>query len=372
MIDAALLWDMGLMIVAATLGAHLARIFRQPLIVGYVLAGVIIGPSILGLITNHDVIRTFSELGIAFLLFIVGLELDLKKLASVGRASTIIALVNSTVMFCAGYAAAHMLGFTALEPVYMGLVLAISSTMVVIKILSDKNELETLHGRIILGILLVQDIIAITALSILSTIKTPHDLSTILFADILNGVFVGAGLFSIALVISRFILPSLFRVISTSHELLFITALSVFFLFTGLSQAIGFSLAVGAFVAGIAIATFPYNLEIEWKMKSLRDFFSTIFFVSLGMEIFELNAHAILISIPFIILILTLKPLTFIPLTSLLGYGRRVSFLTGASLTQISEFSLIIAMTGLSLGHIDNFFFSITAFIALMTFTFTG
>jgi len=372
-VEPELLKEIGLMVISGTLMAHLTRFLKQPLIIGYILAGIIIGPAGLGLITNTETIRTLSELGIAFLLFIVGMELDLQRLASVGLASTVTALVNAVVMFILGFGLSHLLGFTGLPAIYMGLILGLSSTMVVIKLLSDKNELETLHGRIILGILMVQDVIAVLALSILSTMEGMTSLSMVPFESIINALVLGAGMFSIALVASKFILPSLFHLISNRHELLFATALSVFFIFTGIASLINFSIAVGAFMAGLAIATFPYNMEIEWRIRSLRDFFLILFFVSLGMEIwFGAILETIIYSIPFIVVVLLIKPLLLMLCTSLFRYGRRISFLTASGLAQISEFSLIIAMTGLSLGHIEPRLFSIVAVVSVITFVLTG
>ena len=149
--------------------AHIARILKQPLIPAYIFAGILIGPLGLELITNSETIRSLSELGIAFLLFVVGLELDLRRLRDVGMVSTMVAIISTIVIFFLGGFLSFNLGFTQVEALYIGIAVALSSTMIVIKILSDKNELETLHGRIILGILLVQDVIAVMALSILNT-----------------------------------------------------------------------------------------------------------------------------------------------------------------------------------------------------------
>lgn len=373
LVEPQILKEIGLMIVSATIMAHFARVVKQPLIIGYILAGIVIGPAGLRLITNDQVIRSFSELGIAFLLFIVGVELDLQRLRSVGVASTAVALINTVFMVAVGFILSYILGLSAIVGVYMGLVLSFSSTMIVIKLLSDKNELETLHGRIILGILLIEDVIAVLALSVLSTFEAGQPVSSLALETVFHALFLGAGLFSIALVAARFILPSLFAVISNHHELLFATALSVFFIFTGISNMIGFSVSVGAFMAGIAIATFPYNLEIEWRVKSLRDFFVILFFVSLGMEIWFGDIFGtLLFSLPFILVVLTLKPVLLMVTTSLFRYGRRISFLTGAGLAQISEFSMIVAMAGLSLGHITPQIFSVIAFIGVVSFAFTG
>jgi Kef-type K+ transport system membrane component KefB/Trk K+ transport system NAD-binding subunit len=367
MIEDIILWDLGLIIVAATLLAHIMMVLRQPLIPAYVLAGILIGPLGLQLITNTAVIRTLSELGIAFLLFIVGLELDLRKLRDVGLTATGIGVGSAIIVFAIGGWLAYYMGFSSVEAMYIGLALTFSSTMIVVKILSDKNELETLHGRIILGILLIQDVLAIMAMSILTTFD---HLSAITIA---NSIIWGIGLFSIAIVCSRYIIPTIFKAISKSHELMFLTALSLFFLFAKMSEMSGFSVAIGAFIAGIATATFPYNLEVVGKVRSLRDFFAIVFFVSLGMEISLSNPSALIFGqLVFFVIILVVKPLVMMVLTSLMGYGRRVSFLTGVSLFQVSEFALIMAMQGLIMKHISPEVFSIIASTAVVSITLTS
>ncbi|MFC2154031.1 cation:proton antiporter [Candidatus Altiarchaeota archaeon] len=365
MYEATLFWDIGLLIVVATILANVARIFRQPLIVAYIFTGILIGPFGFGLIVEQDTIRTLSEFGIAFLLFIVGLELDLTKLKDIGSKAFAAAMGKSLIMFCLGFLIALYFGFSNLEGVYMGIVVALSSTMIVIKLLSDKRELDTLHGRIILGILLVEDVIAILALSILAS---PTGL-----AEVTASVLKGLGLFSIAIVLSRFVVPTVFRYISKSHELLFLTALSVCFIFAKISEISGFSIAIGAFIAGLGIATFPYNIEIVNRVRSLRDFFATMFFVSLGMEIWITNISKIILPLLFfLLLILIVKPIIIMALNSVLGYGRRSTFLTGISLAQISEFSLIIALQGLFTQQITTEMFSLVALIGVISFTVTS
>jgi len=370
MTELQLLWDIGVVIVAATLLAYISRLFKQPLILAYVFAGILVGPLGFKLITNSDVIKTLSELGIAFLLFIVGLELDLRRLKDVGVPATTIAIVKGALMF--GLGIIFLSVFTPLqlsgtELLYIGMALAFSSTMIVVKLLSDKGELDTLHGRIILGILLIEDLIAIVVLSLLSTVE--HMSGVAMALALVNGV----GLFSIAIVASRFVIPTLFKMVSDSHELMFLTALTIFFVFAKLSQLAGFSVAIGAFIAGVSIATFPYNLEIVGKVRSLRDFFAIIFFVSLGMEIMVKNVQMIILpALVLTFLIVVVKPIIIMSLTSLFGYRSRVSFLTGISLTQISEFSLIILSQGLLLGHVSNDLFSILALTGTISFTITA
>ncbi|MFH1722657.1 MAG: cation:proton antiporter [Candidatus Altiarchaeota archaeon] len=365
MAELTLFWDIGVLIVAASIFAHVARILRQPLILAYIFTGIVIGPFGYGLIAEEETIKTLSEFGIAFLLFIVGLELDLTKLKELGFAPFGAAVGKSIIMFCFGFLIAALWGYPPTVCIYLGIVVAFSSTMIVIKLLSDKRELDTLHGRMIIGILLVEDVLAILALSVLSS---PGG-----YAEITASILKGLGLFSIAIVLSRFVVPPFFRIISKSHELLFLTALSICFIFAFISDVSGFSIAIGSFIAGLSIASFPYNIEIVNRVRSLRDFFAILFFSSLGMEIWVENLSSILLPlIMFLILVLVFKPLIIMALNSALGYGRRSTFLTAIGLAQISEFSLIIALQGLFLGHLTNEIFSLVALIAVVSFAATS
>ena len=359
-------FDIGIIIIIATAFAFIAKALKQPLIPAYVLAGIVVGP-VLGLVTNMSVISTLSEIGIAFLLFIVGLEIDLRKLKNVGLVSSLGGLIQVITVFTAAFAISVYLGFIYTEAVYLGLIIAFSSTMVVIKLLSDKRKIDTLHGRIIIGILLVQDIIAILALSVLTTIDNFS------FSFLIWALIKGTVVFMVAVVASKFLFPALFEFAAKSQELLFIAAVSVSFVFSILFYYMGFSIAIGAFVAGVTLASLPYNIEIIGKVKSLRDFFAVIFFVSLGIELLLDSFEAILKPlIFFIILILFLKPLITMVLCSFFGYKKRTSFSTSISLAQISEFSLIIAAQGLLLGHLSQEIFSLTVILAVITIVSTS
>lgn len=359
-------FQIGIIIIIATILAFIAKFIKQPLIPAYVLAGLIIGP-VLKLITNTETIITLSEIGIAFLLFIVGLEINLKKLKDVGLVSSIGGLTQMLAIFTASFIIAMFLGFYSKEAVYIGLIIAFSSTMVVVKLLSDKKEIDTLHGRIVLGILIMQDILAILVLSALTTLG---DFSLL---QLFLSLFKGAIVFLVAVAASKYIFPRVFEYCAKSQELLFISAVSVSFIFSMLFYSIGFSIAIGAFVAGVTLANLPYNLEIIGKVKSLRDFFAVIFFVSLGMELsFGILGDILIPLIIFMILAVIIKPLLIMFLCSFFGYKKRTSFKVALSLAQISEFSLIIVAQGLILGHIGQEIFSITVILAVTTIILTS
>ena len=365
MIPGTILFDISIVIVAATVLAYLAHILKQPLIPGYIIAGLLIGPVGIGLVTNSEVISTFSELGIALLLFIVGMELTFSRLKSVGSKSAIIGIAEVLIMTLLGYIVALALGFTPIASIYIGLVLAFSSTMVVIKMLADRKKLDTLHARLMLGILLTQDIIVILVLPVL--IEFNNLSLTVLPLAVLSGL----GMFTIAIVASKYIVSRVLHYISDSTELLFLFSLAWLFFFAAIAYYNGFSVAIGAFIAGVGLAATSYNVEIVSRMRSLRDFFVTIFFVSLGMAIVPITQAFIYPVIIFLLMTVFLKPLIIIALSSAMKYGARTSFLTARGLGQTSEFSLIIIASGLALSHISEELFSAIILVTVITISLT-
>ncbi len=358
-----LIFDIGVIMIVATVFAFLARLIKQPLIPAYIFAGVVIGPSVLGLITDQGIISMLSEIGIAFLLFVVGMEMEFKKLRSIGQVAVIGGTIQIILLFGIGYTTASLLGmFTTIEALYLGILFAFSSTMVVVKILSDKKELSTLHGRIIIGILILQDVFAIVALSTFSTLE---QISWWFFgAALLKAIL----LFFVTVLLANFLFPAVFKFSAHSHELLLLSSITVCFLFSMALNMLGFSIAVGAFLAGISLANLPYKLEMISRMISLKDFFATIFFVSLGMEMNLLKVSEYLIpALIFSILIIIFKPLIITFITSFFGYSKKTSFFTGTYLAQISEFSLILVAQGVVLGHISESILTMTVTIAVFT-----
>jgi Kef-type K+ transport system membrane component KefB len=353
--------EIGVVIMAATLLGYLGRFLKQPSIIAYIAAGILIGPVGLKIINNSEVISLFSELGIIFLLFIVGLQLDFKKLRDVGTPALVIGVGQIVFTAILGYSIARI-WFVHLTALYIAVALTLSSTVVVVKLLLDSKQIATLHGRIALGVLLVQDIFAIFAMIFFTTIGhfTPQ---VFLTSSLKLVIFFGA-----AVAATVFLVPHLFRYVGRNLELLFLAGLSWAFIVALSGELLGFSTVVGAFIAGITLASTPYALEISGRMKPLRDFFVTIFFVALGMQIVlePLKLYAL----PVILLTLFVligNPLIMLIITGLYGYHKRTAFMVSLSLAQISEFSLIIVTLGFSLGHIPAEIVSIIATIATLT-----
>ncbi len=266
----------------------------------------------------------------------------------------------------AGYFAAVFLGFTILESLYIGIAVAFSSTLIVVKLLSDKRELDTLHGRIIIGVLLVQDLVAIIALIVLSSLGNFQ-------ADQL-GIALVKMLFMFGLAaLSGFLFHHIFKFLAKSLELLFLAGLSWCFLFVGLAYYFNVSVAIGAFLAGLSLASLPYNIELSGRIKPVRDFFATMFFVSLGMQLAFTNIGQLIVPIIVMLLIVILiKPLaTLVPL-ALMGHSRKTGFLTAINLAQISEFSLILIAQGYAAGHVGQQAVSLVTVLAALTILVTS
>lgn len=359
-------FQIGLMFIVSALIALIARLIKQPVIPAYILAGVMIGP-VLGIITNSEVITTLSSIGMAFLLFVVGLELNLSKIKDTGFFTAIGGTLQVLLVFIAGFIVSILLGLTRLESTYIGFIVAFSSTIIVVKLLSDRREIDTLHGRIIIGILLVQDIIALFVFSVLMTKNSFNAI------DVMFSIAKGAGVFLIAYLSGRFLFPAAFRFAAKSQEMLFLLSLGVCFLFSIALSYLGFSIVIGAFIAGLSLANLPYNIEIIGRVKSLKDFFVTLFFVSLGLGIMISEIRKWMIPLLLLsLVVLLVKPLAIMTICAIGRYTKRNSFLASISLAQISEFSLIIAAQGLLLGHISQELFSLTILLAVITITGTS
>lgn len=357
-----LIFDLGIIVILAGILAFIVRLFKQPLIIAYVLAGIILGPLSVGLIHNQGVIQVLSELGVAFLLFFAGMEINIKKLKEVGNAAILGGTLQIVLLFLAGFFISKFMGLGGMAPIMVGLVVAFSSTMIVLKLLSDNREINSLHGRIIIGILLIQDIAAIVALTVLTT-----DFSVISISTQLAKAF---GFVIIAFILTKIVDP-IFRISAKNTELLLLVSITLLFIFAIGSYMAGLSLVIGAFFAGVALANSEYRTEIQGKIMSLRDFFAVLFFVALGMQITAISPQSILLLFVLIILAMVVKPIVIMILTRLSGYSKRTSFLTGNSLAQTSEFSLIIATLGLTAGFITPDLFSTLVLLTIITMTLT-
>lgn len=354
------------LVLAAGLGI-IAKIFKQPLVVAYILAGVVIAS--LGYFKSYD--REFFEalanIGIAFLLFLVGIDLKISDIKYVGKAALWTGFGQIAFIGVAGFFIVTGLGFALIPAIYIAFALTFSSTVIIVKLLSEKNDLQTLYGKIAVGFLLVQDFVAILALIVLSGLQPDHPLNfiTLLFVFAKAAVLIG-----VTYVAARYALKYVFNLASSSPELLFVTALAWAFLLSTIAAFLGFSLAIGAFLAGIAVTTSPYRVQISGRVRPLRDFFVIMFFIFLGATM-GLGSTAVSVwqVILLSLFILIGKPLIIFAIMLTLGFRNRTSFLSAITSAQISEFSLILIAVGMTLGQVEQSVMSLIAAVGIVTIT---
>lgn len=357
--------EIGLILAVATAVSILMRMLRQPLIVGYILSGVIVGPYALNIISSTEYIELFSKLGIAILLFVVGLSLKPDVIREVGKVSLITGLGQVIFTSLLGFLIMRMLGFDLVSSIYSAIALTFSSTIIILKLLSDKGDMGKLYGKISVGFLLVQDIVATVILLVISFFGSAKSAS----AETALSVFIGAVMFFSALyMISRFILPRLSTFLAKSQEALFLFSVTWGLGVAAIFYNFGFSLEIGALLAGVALSVSPYSDEIGSRMKPLRDFFILLFFVLLGSQIIVSSISSLLV--PAVILslfILIGNPIIVIILMNLLGYKSRTGFMAGLTVAQISEFSLILMALGYSFGHLSQEVVSLVTLVGIAT-----
>jgi Kef-type K+ transport system membrane component KefB/Trk K+ transport system NAD-binding subunit len=355
--------DIGIAIITATALAYLARRLRQPLLLAYIGAGLLIGPHSLGIVHNDRLIADLSELGLAFLMFIVGLEIDVKKLVSSGRVVAPVAIGQVSLCTLLSFGIVRLLGFQGLPAFYLAVTSAFSSTMIVVKLLADKSELDTVEGRLTLGILLVQDALAIVVLALQPNLTHPS------LTPICVSLVAGVGLVVGALAVARFGLPPILRWAAKSPEIVLLSAISWCMLVGYLAVQANFSIAMGALIAGVTLSALPYTLDVIAKIRDLRDFFVTLFFVALGMQL-ELGAPRVLLAAAVLsTIVVASRFVTVAPMLSVAGYGLRIGVLSSLALTPVSEFAIVIVSIGLALGQIDREVTSVMALTLVITAT---
>ncbi|MDD9954051.1 MAG: cation:proton antiporter [Candidatus Woesearchaeota archaeon] len=353
---------LGLMVIGASALALLAKWCKQPLIIGYVLAGIILGPAVTGIVHDWEPILWVSELALIFLMFIIGLELDLNKIRDVGKVSVLVGLFQVTIMTALGWGAGMLFGFGTIPSLYIGLVIAFSSTILVVKLLDERKETSSTVGELALGVLITQDILAVLALALVGTFKSSVvdvpsvtlfglDLGSPLLTTSVTILVNGLLFVALAFLFFKYIMPWLFKNTLESHELLFISSIAVVFFLAALAGFFQFSLAIGSFVAGIALSTATYSHEVVGRVKPLKDFFLILFFVSLGLQITfaDFGSPYVLIGILFVGG-MVLKPLVTFILLKLFDYNNHTAFLTSLNLAQMGEFGLILVASGVLAG----------------------
>jgi len=329
-----------------------AHFFRQPLILAYLVGGFVIGPFGMGWVKSQESISTISELGLIFMLFMIGLEIDLKKIIRAGRVILFAAggqLIGACLLGLAFFIAIGLsLGAGKFDALYLTVACALSSTVIIVKVLYEKRELDTLPGRITLGVLVLQDIFAILFLAV------QPSLGNLQISIVLMSIGRVGALVATAMILSRFVLPRIFHQIARSPELVMLGALAWCFLIGEIAERLHLSREMGSLVAGVSLSTFPYALDVTAKVTTLRDFFITLFFVALGMTIPIPNSSTIGLALVIAAFTVVSRMVTtFLPLY-LMKQGLRASLLPALNLSQISEFSLVVIQTGIVAGHITQ------------------
>jgi Kef-type K+ transport system membrane component KefB len=351
--------------VAAAAFALVARSVRQPLILGYILAGAALGPHVgLGLVADEASIELLSEMGLIFLLFIIGLEINVPALAQAGRTIVISGLLQVPV--CALLAWSALGGLVAdgggrFDRLYLAVALSLSSTLIVVKLLFDKFEMGTLGGRITLGVLVFQDLWAIAFLALQPSLESLRP------APLVGSLAAGVALVASAAVLSRLVLPRLFRAVASSTELVLITAIAWCFLTSGIAGALGLSREMGALIAGMVIAAFPYGVEVVTRLSGIRDFFVTLFFVALGLKAPAPTRSLLLLAALAALFVVASRLAAMLPIFAALRLDTRTAGVVAINLGQVSEFSLVIVALGVTLGHVSPTLGSLVLYTLLLT-----
>jgi len=358
--------ELSIIIGITVLIAGIMRLLKQPLVIGYILTGIIVGPCLLNLISSTETISILSHIGIALLLFIVGLSLSPRVIKEVGKVSSITGVGQVIFTSLIGFFISKLLGFSTVVSVYVAIALTFSSTIIIMKLLSDKGDIRTLYGKISIGFLIVQDLIAIIILMVISSIPAGFNFTNLVFGTILKGF----GLLVVLFLVGIYILPKLTKIIAKSQEFLLLFSIGWCLALASLFHYLNFAMEAGALIAGITLSLSPYRYEISSRMRPLRDFFIVLFFILLGSQMGFADVSLYIIPIIlFSAFILIGNPLIVMTLMGLLGYTKRNSFLAGLTVAQISEFSLILIALGVKVGHLSNEVLSFVTAIGLITIT---
>jgi len=350
---------------AAVVGMVALRL-KQPLIVAYLVVGVLVGPAVFGVVTATAQIEIFVGLGLAILLFVVGLKLDLRLIRSVGPVALATGIGQVAFTSIAGFAIATALGFSSAEAAYIAIGLTISSTVVIIKLLSDMQEIDSLHGRIAVGYLIVQDIVVVLLLVLLPALALPMEMG--LPGQLLRLLASAVAFIAVLAIFMRWVAEPLLRILARSQEMLLLFAIVWAVALAALAHFLGFSKEVGAFLGGVSLASTPYREAIIARLTGLRDFLLLFFFVDLGAKLnIALFADLLIPAAILAVFVIIGKPLIMMGIMGAMGYRRRTGLFVGLTSSQVSEFSLILVATGLALGHVGTEVMSLVTMVAILT-----
>ncbi len=350
---------------SAFLGAWF-NFLRLPLILAYIITGILVGPLLINEPSHQEIFKLMQELGLSFLLFLVGLEIKIDDLKQFGKESIKTAVIQIAVTFGLAFLLSNIVGLDWVASFYIAVGLTFSSTVIVVKLLTEKRDFDSLHGKISITVLLVQDLVAIGFLVILSGINV--DGKGFNIASLLITLFVGAVLVALIYFLQRKLLPYLFERLARNLELLFLSSIAWLFLVVAAFASVNFSIEIGAFMAGIGLAALQQEHQIAARIHPLRDFFVVLFFIVLGSEIaLDFNFVILGQALVFSLFVLLVKPLIVMVTLGRLGFRRRTAFMVGLSLAQVSEFSLVVLFLALRNGQVDREVVNVVTLTALIT-----
>ncbi|MEI4234266.1 cation:proton antiporter [Roseovarius sp. D22-M7] len=359
--------EIAALLVLAAVTGFVGIILRQPLIVSFIAVGLLAGPSVLDLVRSDAQISLLSHLGIAVLLFLVGIKLDVKLIRSLGAVSLLTGLGQVAFTSIFGFVIGLALGLDAVTSLYVAVALTFSSTIIIVKLLSDKREIDSLHGQIALGFLIVQDIVVVLAMIVLSAIGIGAggghgggSVATVLVS--------GVAMVAVVVAFVRYVADRLTERLARAPELLVIFAIAQAAIFAAVGDFMGLGKEVGGLLAGISLASTPYRETIAARLAPLRDFLLLFFFIALGssLDLSLLGAH-VTGAIVFSLFVLIGNPLIVLAIMGALGYRKRTGFLAGLTVAQISEFSLIFVAMGVSLGQVPQDALGLVTMVGLVT-----
>lgn len=358
--------ELAILLFAAIVAGIIAVRLRQPLIIAFIVMGIIVGPVGLNVIRSTEQLNVLADMGLALLLFVVGLKLDLHVIRSMGPAALATGLGKMGFTGAVGFALALGMKMPVVTAIYVAVALVFSSTILIVKLLSDKRETDSLHGRISIGYLIVEDVIVVLAMIGLSAFTTTTTLNPVI--QILLIILKGVGLLLGVWAVSRFVFPRVLPAVARSTELLILFGIAYALVLATISQVMGFTREVGAFIAGLSLASTMYRDLLSAKLASVRDFLLLFFFLELGSHL-DLGDFGAQVSeaIPLSLLVILGKPLIVMGILGLMGYGKRTGFLAGLTSAQISEFSLILVASGVSAGHVGNKTLSLVTLVLMIS-----
>ncbi len=360
--------EIGLILALATGVSIGMKILKQPYIAGYILTGILVGPFAFNILHSTESFEGLSKIGIAILLFVIGLHLNPSVIKEIGKAALLTGVAQITITSAVGYWIAHLLGFSLIPALYIAVALTLSSTIIILKLLSDKGDLQSLYGKVTIGFLIVQDLFASAALIGIATFAQSQGspLGVVVLGMISKLMIV----VPILVFVNKVVITRIENFFAQSQELLFLTSLTWGIGMAGLFHILGFSAEIGALAAGVTIATSPFATEIGARMKPLRDFFIVIFFLHMGAQI-TIESFSVIVGPALVLstLVLVGDPLIMYFVMNLLGFRTRTAFLSATTVAQVSEFSLILAALGVSVGHISPEVLSLITLVTLITIT---